>query len=152
MKRIAGILLIGLLLFSGCETIGNLSEKTKQGATIGAVAGGILGAIIDSNKPWRGAIIGAATGAVAGGWIGNTLEKKSEEKVVEANKDVVTQAANEAGKLNAVVKYSRVTENGVKEEIVATPGQLKDNKRMVTVEYLRDGKLISKEVREVTIN
>lgn len=152
MRKIIGILLISVLLFSGCETIQDLSQKTKQGAAIGAVAGGILGAILDSNKPWRGAIIGAAAGAAAGGWIGHTMEKKQEEKVVEADKDVVTQAAIEAGKLNSVVKYSRVTETGVKEEIVATPGQLKDNKRTVIVEYFRDGKLVLKETREVSIN
>ncbi|MCX7917258.1 MAG: glycine zipper domain-containing protein [bacterium] len=152
MKKVISFLLILGLIFSGCETIQDLSQKTKQGATIGAVAGGILGAILDSNKPWRGAIIGAAAGAVAGGWIGHTMEKKEGEKVVEANKDVVTQAANEAGKSNMVVKYSRVTESGVKEEIVATPGQLVNNKRTVTVEYFRDGKLITKEVRQVIVN
>ena len=152
MRKIIGVLLIGVLLFGGCETIENLSQKTKEGATIGAIAGGILGAIIDSNKPWRGAIIGATTGAVVGGLIGHTMEKKSEEKIIEADKDVVTYAANEAGKLNVVVKYSRITEKGIKEEIIATPGQLKNNKRLVTIEYFRDGKLISKEIREVAIN
>jgi outer membrane lipoprotein SlyB len=152
MRKILGFLLIGVLLFSSCETIGNLSEKTKEGAVIGTIAGGILGAIIDSNKPWRGAIIGAATGAVAGGVIGYAIEKKSEEKVVEADKDIVSYAANEAGKLNVVVKYSRITEKGVKEEIIATPGELKNNKRVVTIEYFRDGKIVSKEIREVAIN
>ncbi|MCM8819031.1 MAG: glycine zipper domain-containing protein [Candidatus Omnitrophica bacterium] len=152
MKKLIFILLIGSLLFTGCSTLENLSPKTKEGAAIGAAMGGILGAILDSNKPWRGAIIGAGIGAIAGGWIGSKMEQKSEEKIVSAKNNIVEQAANEAGKLNAVVKYERVTENGVKEEIVAKPAELKDNFRIVIVEYYRDGKLILKETKQVKLS
>lgn len=152
MKRILIILIVLSLCFAGCSTIQELSPKTKEGAAIGAAIGGILGAILDSNKPWRGAIIGAGVGAVAGGWIGSKVEQKSEEKVVDPKTNIVEQAANEAGKLNAVVKYERVTENGVKEEIIAKPGELKDNLRTVVVEYYRDGKLISKETKQVKVS
>ncbi len=151
MKKWVSVLLVGSLLLGSCSTLEELSPKTKEGAVIGAIAGGILGALLDSNKPWRGAIIGATVGAVTGGWIGHKMETKGEEKIVDSKADVVEQAAKEAAKLNAVVKYSRVTENGIKEEIIATPGELKNNVRTVTVEYYRDGKLISKEVRQVSI-
>jgi len=106
--------------------------------------------MIDSGKPWRGAIIGAAAGAAAGGWIGHTVGEK-EDPVIEANADIVNQAALDAAKQNATVKYSRTTENGVNEEIIATPGARTGNICVVTVRYYRDGKLISTEVREVAV-
>jgi hypothetical protein len=149
MKRLFVVAVIAGLLFTGCATWDEISPKTKTGAGIGAVAGGILGAVVDSNRPWRGAIIGAAAGAAAGGWIGHTMDSKSEE--VKADADVVQQAAAEAAKQNATVKYTRVTEDGINEEIIATPGELSGSVRTVTVQYFRDGKLISTETRQVTV-
>ncbi|MCM8769922.1 MAG: YMGG-like glycine zipper-containing protein [Candidatus Omnitrophica bacterium] len=142
-KWLLGLLVI-CLLFSGCETIQELSPKTKTGAGIGAVAGGILGALIDSNKPWRGAIIGAAAGAAAGGLIGYKLDKPH-------TASIVNDAAAEAAKQNATVKFERITEAGVKEEIVATPVSTKDNYRTVNVKYYQNGKLITEETKEIKI-
>ncbi len=147
-KLVVGLLLISMIL-TGCETIQSLSPETKKGAAIGAAAGGILGALLDSGKPWRGAIIGAAVGAAAGGWIGYKLEGK--EAVAQADEDVVSKAAKDAATLNSTVKYSRVTEAGVTEEIIATPGELKGNVRKVTVQYFRNGTLISTEIRDVQV-
>ena len=136
MKKLLLVVLAASFLFSGCATLENLSTETKTGAGIGAVAGGILGAVIDSNKPWRGAIIGAAAGAVAGGWIGSKVDSKTGESVVEADADVVNQAATEAAKQNATIKYTRTTESGAKEEVIATPGALSGKLRTVTIQYL----------------
>lgn len=147
-KLIAGLVLVSILL-SGCATVQSLSPGTKKGAAIGAAAGGILGAILDSGNPWRGAVIGAAVGAAAGGWIGYKIEGK--EAVAQADEDVVSKAAKDAATLNSTVKYSRVTENGVTEEIIATPGELKGNVRKVTIKYYRNGTLISTETREVEV-
>jgi len=149
MKKFLVVILLASMFMSGCETIEGLSPKTKTGAGIGAVAGGILGALIDSGKPWRGAIIGAAAGAAAGGWIGYKMDTKSAE--VTADSDIVAQAASEAAKQNAKVKYSRVTEAGITEEVIATPGQLTGNLRNVTVQYFRNGTLISTETRQVQV-
>lgn len=149
MKKLLVVVLLAGMLLSGCETIEGLSPKTKTGAGIGAVAGGILGALVDSGKPWRGAIIGAAAGAAAGGWIGYKLDNKSAE--VEADADIVAQAASEAAKQNATIKYSRVTEDGIAEDIIATPGALTGNVRAVTVQYLRNNKLISTEHVDVQV-
>lgn len=151
MKKLLVVALIAGFLLSGCATLEELSPKTKTGAGIGAVAGGILGAIVDSNKPWRGAIIGAAAGAAAGGWIGHTMDKETGEPIVQADADVVNQAATEAAKQNATVKYSRVTEGGVNEEVIAKPGELTGNLRTVTIQYFRNGKLISTETRQVAV-
>lgn len=149
MKRLVIIVLLCSIALSGCKTIQSLSTGTKTGAVVGAVAGGILGAIIDSSNPWRGAVIGAATGAAAGGWIGYKLEGK--EATAKADEDVVSKAAKDAAKLNSTVKYSRVTETGVTEEIIATPVELKGNVRTVTVQYFRNGTLISTETRQVEV-
>lgn len=153
MKVMKGLMIVAVvgLLMSGCATWEGLSPKTKTGAGIGAVGGGILGAMIDSNKPWRGAIIGAAAGAAAGGWVGHTMDNKEVEPVVDADANIVNQAALDAAKQNATVKYSRTTENGINEEVIATPGELKGNARVVTIRYYRDGQLISTEIREVVV-
>ena len=148
MKRGVVVLLIAGMLLSGCASVEWSSEKGKKGAGIGAVSGGILGAIIDSNKPWRGAIIGGATGAIAGALIGDSMDKNN---VVETKEDIVERAAKEAATLNTTVKYSRTTENGITEEIIATPGKLEGNERTVTIQYLRDGKVISTETRKVKV-
>ena len=154
MKIMKGLMVVAIagLLMSGCATWEGLSPKTKTGAGIGAVGGGILGAMIDSGQPWRGAIIGAAAGAAAGGWIGHTMDEEEADPIVEANADIVNQAATDAARLNSTVKYSRTTEYGINEEIIATPGALlSGNVRVVTIRYYRDGELISTEVRQIAV-
>ncbi|MDD3726108.1 MAG: glycine zipper domain-containing protein, partial [Candidatus Ratteibacteria bacterium] len=98
---------------------------------------------------WRGAVIGAAVGAAAGGWIGYKMEGK--ESVAKADEDVVSKAAQDAAKLNSTVKYSRVTESGITEDVIATPGELKGSVRTVTIQYFRNGTLISTETRQVEV-
>ncbi len=144
MQKILLAFVAVCLLFSGCSTLENLSTETKTGAGIGAVAGGILGALIDSSKPWRGAIIGAAAGAAAGGFIGHKLEKRHSTSIID-------EAAAEAARQNATVKLERTTESGVKEEIVAKPTETKGNYRIINVKYYRDGKLFSEENKEIKI-
>ncbi|MFH2068606.1 MAG: YMGG-like glycine zipper-containing protein [Candidatus Omnitrophota bacterium] len=145
------VVAIACVLLSGCATWEGLTPSTKAGAGIGAVSGGILGALIDSKQPWRGAIIGAAAGAAAGGWIGSTTDKEVSTPVVDSNAAVINQAALEAAKQNATVSYSRTTESGIKEEVVATPISRSGNIRTVNIKYYQNGKLISSETREVSI-
>jgi outer membrane lipoprotein SlyB len=52
-------------------------KHTKRDAAIGAVAGGVLGAVTSRNKV-KGAIIGATAGAILGGVIGNNVDKRTE--------------------------------------------------------------------------
>ena len=52
-------------------------KNTKRDAAIGAVAGGVLGAVTSRNKV-KGAIIGGAAGAIIGGIIGNNVDKRTE--------------------------------------------------------------------------
>ena len=146
------VVAVACVLLGGCATWEGLSPNTKTGAEIGAASGGILGAILDSRQPWRGAIIGAAAGAAAGGWIGSTTDKKTvSAPVVDSNAAVINQAASEAAKQNATVKYSRTTESGVNEEVIATPISRSGNIRTVNIKYYQNGRLISSETREVSI-
>ena len=151
MKGLMVVAVASVLLLGGCATWEGLSPNTKTGAEIGVVSGGILGALIDSNQPWRGAVIGAAAGAAAGGWIGNTTDKHVSAPVVNSNAAVIDQAAREAATQNATVKYSRTTEDGVNEEVIATPISRNGNIRTVNIKYYQNGRLISSENREVSV-
>lgn len=62
------------MLLSGCASM----NRTEEGATIGAAAGGVLGAVIDDNTA-RGAIIGAVVGGTAGAVIGRQMDKQAAE-------------------------------------------------------------------------
>ncbi len=78
MKRSWLIILVMIVLISGCETAG---PKTTTGAVagglIGATAGGIIGH--QSGAGLAGAGIGAAVGALSGGLIGNQLDKADQK-------------------------------------------------------------------------
>lgn len=63
----AGLILLGMMiLFSGCAT-----PQGVQGAGLGAIVGGVSGALIDRGNPVRGAAIGGGLGAVLGGGLGD---------------------------------------------------------------------------------
>ena len=145
------VIAVACVLLGGCATWEGLSPNTKTGGGVGAVSGGILGALIDSNQPWRGAVIGAAAGAAAGGWIGSTTDKTVSAPVVNSNDAVIDQAAREAAKQNATVQYSRTTEDGINEKVIATPISRSGNIRTVNIKYYQNGKLISTENREVSV-
>ena len=50
------------------------TQKTRQGAAIGAAGGAVVGLLIDGG--WKGALIGAGVGALAGGAVGNYQDKQ----------------------------------------------------------------------------
>ena len=63
----AGLILVGIMIFSnGCAT-----PQGVAGAGLGAVVGGVSGALIDRGNPGRGAAIGGGLGAVLGGGLGD---------------------------------------------------------------------------------
>jgi outer membrane protein OmpA-like peptidoglycan-associated protein len=85
MKKITILGLSSLLvlsfLFTGCEPVKN-ANNTQKGAGIGAVAGGVLGAIIGNNTKLgtaAGAAIGAVVGGGTGALIGNSMDKQARE-------------------------------------------------------------------------
>ena len=129
------LLLVLSVMVSGCASFEEVSPRTKAGAQIGAVVGTVGGAAIDKKNPWRGAVIGAAAGALLGGVIGNITDK----------------AAQESAKRDAEVRYQRTTDQGWKEEVVATPKGTEGDYKLISVKYIRDGKVISEEVKQVPV-
>ena len=89
------LFMAALILFSGCATIQNASNKAKIG-TIGGVSGAGLGALIGGLAgKGKGAAIGAASGAVVGGGagvlIGNKMDKaKKAAEMANAQAEVIT--------------------------------------------------------------
>jgi outer membrane protein OmpA-like peptidoglycan-associated protein len=85
MKKIVVLGLSSLfvfsLLFTSCDSVKN-ANNTQKGVGIGAVAGGVLGAIIGNNTKLgtaAGAAIGAAVGGGTGALIGNKMDKQARE-------------------------------------------------------------------------
>lgn len=87
MKKIV-VYLVALVftsstILTGCQAVKN-TNKTQRGAAIGAVGGGILGAVLGNNlgkggNGALGAVLGTAIGGVAGGVIGNKMDKQARE-------------------------------------------------------------------------
>ena len=134
--KILLVLAVVSVLVSGCASYNDVSPRTKSGAQIGGIVGGLGGLIIDSKNPWRGAVLGAAAGAVIGGVIGNIQDK----------------AADEAARRNTEVQYERTTEQGWKETVIATPKGQEGDYKLISVKYVRDGKVVGEEIKKVPIN
>ena len=82
MKRLSrhSILALCILaLLTGCAD--DPYQKTKIGATLGALVGAGTGAAIDSKNRGRGAAIGAAVGVLTGGGVGLYMDKQ--KKAIE---------------------------------------------------------------------
>lgn len=66
MKRIAVIFMILVFAFSfGCTGMSRREQSTVSGAGIGAVGGGVIGAVT-GGSPVTGAVVGAGVGGAAG--------------------------------------------------------------------------------------
>jgi hypothetical protein len=128
MKKIVSLLLILALLglVSGC------TEYHAQGAGVGAVLGGIAGALLDHRNPWRGGVIGAALGGVAGA----TLT------------DISMRASQEAATSGRPVEYRTEDGRGVyRADPVGGDEQTRCKK--VHERVWEDGKLVKDNIREV---
>ena len=134
--RFVSVLLICSIVLAGCATEdGVFTPRTRQGAGIGAVVGGVLGAIIHDDNRWVGAAVGAAAGAVVGGAIGN----------------IVDHSAREAATRNEDTTYNRTTADGTQEKVVATPMGTQGDYKLVKVEYYRNGVKVAEETKQVPV-
>jgi hypothetical protein len=125
---VVALLFCGLLITS-CAT----SQRTYQGAGVGAAGGAGVGALIDRNNRWRGAAIGAAIGALLGG----TLT------------EINTRAAREAAAQNQPVVYrSEDGQTVVQAEPMGPPNQ-HTHCRKVRTRTWKNGNLVQDEVKEV---
>ncbi|MCS7200440.1 MAG: glycine zipper 2TM domain-containing protein [Caldimicrobium sp.] len=132
MKKSLSLFIVCLFLLSSltsCTTT-ELSQKTKEGATVGAVAGGVLGVLFDKHNRWRGAVLGVALGALIGGTAGAIMEKASKESATY--KKPVTYESED--------KVQRVYAQPVKSE-----GKCE----WIKVQYYEYGKLVKEETKKV---
>lgn len=75
-------LLLGALIFSGCQT-----TPAQQGAVTGGLVGAGLGAIVGNQvegKTGEGALIGAGVGALTGALIGDHVDEKRDRRTQQA--------------------------------------------------------------------
>ncbi len=127
MKKIA-LLLVPVVFIAGCGAV--TSERTYQGAGVGAAGGAIAGALIDKENRWRGAVIGGVLGAIIGGTI----------------TEIAARASREAAMQNRPVEY-RSTDG--RERVYAEPVASRGNCKIVKTNYYQDGKLVKVEEKEV---
>jgi outer membrane protein OmpA-like peptidoglycan-associated protein len=74
------VLVLGLLISSGCSSMSNLAKGTLIGTGTGSALGAGIGALIGSGKGAAiGAGVGAAVGAGVGALIGNKMDKQKKE-------------------------------------------------------------------------
>lgn len=130
---IIGFLVVAVLL-SGCATT---STRTRTGAGTGAILGGVAGALIDKDNPWRGGVVGAFAGALIGGTIGNMMDRAAEESAAK----------------NRPVQYSRTYDDGTREIVRATPvGYSEDGDyKLIKTQVIRGGVVVQEEVKRVPI-
>lgn len=80
MKKILAIILVGLVVLTGCANMSQTAKGSLIGSGGGAALGAAVGAIIGSGQgAVIGAAIGTAVGAGAGAIIGHKMDKKAEE-------------------------------------------------------------------------
>jgi len=63
------VIVISVVFCLGCTSCA--TQQSRQGANIGAITGATAGALLDSDNPWRGAVIGGSLGTVFGGALRN---------------------------------------------------------------------------------
>lgn len=89
MKKLIILLASAGFILTACSTASE-NPNTAKGAGIGAVAGGLVGAVIGNQQgnSGKGAAIGAVLGAGLGGVIGNRMDKQAKEleKIAETKR------------------------------------------------------------------
>jgi len=88
MKRCLIAIVAGSVLVSGCTSDGSATGKRpmtnmETGAVVGAIGGGVVGAVAYKKNRTMGAIVGAVGGGIAGGAVGAYMD--SQKKDLEKN-------------------------------------------------------------------
>jgi outer membrane protein OmpA-like peptidoglycan-associated protein len=108
MKRLSrhSILALCILaLLTGCAD--DPYQKTKIGATLGALVGAGTGAAIDSKNRGRGAAIGAAVGVLTGGGVGLYMDKQKKAIEEQLSKELA----------NHDVELKKLPENSIEVDL-----------------------------------
>jgi hypothetical protein len=128
-KISAVVLALALLALGACAT------HQYEGAAVGGGVGGVAGALLDNDNPWRGGVIGAALGALFGATIA----------------DVSVRGSQEAARTGRPVEYRTTTESGRTGMYRADPLEYNPRTKCHKVQERtwEDGKLIRDEIKEV---
>lgn len=133
MKVLALLISLMLLFTVAC---GQLQQQHYEGAGIGALVGGVAGALLDSKNPWRGGVIGAGLGAVFGATIA----------------DISTRGSREAYQTGQPVEYRTEDGRGYYRAEPTSDYYYKDpytKCRKVSEKVWEDGKLVKDTVKEI---
>lgn len=138
MKRLTGFLIAASFAISLAAPasaqmfLDRFSAECKKGALYGAIAGGVLGAVVSKDKNrMENAALGAAAGGAAGCLINKQLTKTDHDKLLALEKK-----AAKAG-----VPKTAAWTNSSKSRVAATafPDQVVDGCRQVRVDLSVDG-------------
>jgi hypothetical protein len=97
---------VAVVLIAGCATApdGRLDDRQHtgaEGAVVGALVGGLLGAAVSDDHKGRGALIGAAAGGLLGAGIGNSIAERKAQYAqeedflvaeIQRNQDFIAEA------------------------------------------------------------
>jgi hypothetical protein len=119
-------------LLSSCATVQPTSQRTYEGAGVGAALGSVAGLLIDKDNRWRGAVIGGLIGAALGGTVTEISQRAAREAAYEG-RPVAYQSNDGFQRVEATpVSYDAGTKcHKVRERI------------------WQDGKLVKDEIREI---
>ena len=120
---------VGTSVFlSSCAT----SQRTYEGAAVGAGLGSVAGLLIDDDNRWRGAVIGGLIGGALGGTVTEISQRAAREAAYEG-RPVAYQSTDGFQRVEATpVGYDASTKcHKVREKV------------------WQDGQLVKDEVREV---
>ena len=90
MTKIIGFGVVAFFVFvnSGCVSTIQQASPEAKGAGLGAVVGAGIGALIDKDNPWRGAVIGATAGGILGGGLAH-ISKQASVQAAQQGRPVV---------------------------------------------------------------
>ncbi len=104
----------------------------SRGAGIGAGVGGVAGALLDRQNPWRGGVIGATLGAIFGATIS----------------DIASKASQEAASTGRPVEY-RTTDGSAVYRADPVDYNPQTKCRKVQERVWQGGKLVKDEIKEI---
>lgn len=109
--KVLSLVLAALMLFT--VACGQLQQQHYEGAGLGALVGGIAGALLDKKNSWRGGVIGAGLGVVLGATLADISQKAAKE-AAKQNKTVVYETEDQTQKVVAIPIDSKVQDSSNK--------------------------------------
>lgn len=176
-KSILLVIVAGAIL-SGCATnqAGGTSDRQRtigEGAVVGAVLGGLLGAAVSGHDKGKGALIGAAAGGLIGAGIGSSVADRKAQYAreedflvaeIERNEEFIAEADaqndelyqeivrldRESVRLAREYQAGRATRNALATQKASLEKQLAKAKQInqLAQTQLADAKQVHQDVRQ----